>query len=154
MIILTPMLFLIAISNVLGIQYLLPTNRTKEFTASVTMGAIINTILNFILIPKYKAIGTCIATVIAEFGVTLVQCISVRKSIEKKIFIISSVKYIFSATIMFILVRFIGNYMGAKIITTIIQGTVGAITYIVILCFLKEKINFMIIRFLISKIKR
>ena len=57
MIILAPILFFIAISNVLGIQYLLPTNRTKEFTASVTMGAIINVILNLILIPKYKAIG-------------------------------------------------------------------------------------------------
>lgn len=154
MTILTPMLFFIAISNVLGIQYLLPTNRTKEFTASVSIGAIINVILNFILIPRYKAIGTCIATVIAEFGVTLVQYISLRKNIEKKIFILSAVKYMIAATVMFIVARTIGNYMGTKIITTIVQGTVGAIIYVAILALLKEEINFIIIRFLILKVKK
>lgn len=153
MIILTPILFFIAISNVLGIQYLLPTNRTKEFTASVTMGAIINVLLNFIFIPHYKAIGTCIATVIAEFAVILVQYISLRKNIEKKTFIISSAKYMFAAIVMFIVVRIIGNYMGAKIITTIVQGAVGATIYVVILVLLKEKINLILFKTIKSKMK-
>lgn len=154
MIILTPILFFIAISNVLGIQYLLPTNRTKEFTASITMGAIINVILNFILIPHYKAMGTCIATVIAEFCVTVVQYMSLRKNIENKIFIINAIKYMFAATVMFIMVRIIGNYMGEKIITTIVQGVVGAITYVAILVLLKEEINLTIMRFTILKVKK
>lgn len=153
MIILTPILFFIAISNVLGVQYLLPSNRTKEFTASVTMGAIINVILNLILIPKYKAIGTCIATVIAEFVVTLVQYISLRKNIENKALFKSIVRYMIATTIMFILIRFIGSYMGAKIITTIIQGVVGVIIYVVILGVLKEEFNFTMMKFLILKVK-
>lgn len=153
MIILTPILFFIAISNVLGTQYLLPSNRTKEFTASVTMGAIINVLLNFILIPHYKAIGTCIATVIAEFAVTLVQYISLRKNITKKTFIISSLKYMFAAIVMFIVVRIIGNYMGAKIITTIVQGAVGTIVYVSILVLLKEEINLILFKTIKSKMK-
>jgi O-antigen/teichoic acid export membrane protein len=152
MIILTPILFFIAISNVLGIQYLLPSNRTKEFTISVVIGAIINLILNLLLIPRYKAIGTCIATLIAEFFVTLIQYISLRSNIEKKSLIKSLIKYIFASTIMFFLVRLIGIYMGAQIMTTIIQGIIGAITYIVILILLKEKINFTIISIIVSKI--
>jgi O-antigen/teichoic acid export membrane protein len=153
MVILTPILFFIAISNVLGVQYLLPTNRTKEFTVSVTIGAIINLILNFILIPYYKALGACIATVIAEFCVTLVQFISLRKNIKKKIILKSIVKYILSATVMFIVVRFIGAYIGAKIITTIIQGVLGAIIYVVILVLLKEEINLIIFKTIITKFK-
>lgn len=153
MIILTPILFFIAISNVLGVQYLLPTNRTKEFTASVTMGAIINVILNFILIPKYKALGTCIATVIAEFFVTLVQYIVLRKNIQKKSIFLSTIKYIIAATVMFILVRIIGMHMGANIITTIVQGTVGAVIYLVILILLKEEINLLAFNIVKSKMK-
>lgn len=153
MIVLTPILFFIAISNVLGIQYLLPTNRTNEFTASVTIGAVINIILNFILIPKYKALGTCIATVIAEFLVTLVQYISLRENIEKKNLVIGIVKYVIASTVMFIIVRFIGNYMGAKIITTIVQGAVGVIIYIVVLTLLKEEINLLAIKTILLKLK-
>lgn len=153
MIILTPILFFIAISNVLGIQYLLPSNRTKEFTASVTMGAIINIILNFILILKYKALGTCIATVIAEFAVTLVQYVSLRKNIEKKAFFVSVIKYILASVIMFIIVRIIGIHMGAKLITTIIQCIVGGIVYVSILIIIKEKINLFMLKTIISKLK-
>ena len=154
MTILTPILFFIAISNVLGIQYLLPTNRTNEFTASVTIGAIINVLLNFILIPQYKALGTCVATVTAEFLVTLVQYISLRKNIKNKILFKSIVKYIVSSIIMFIFVRIIGEYMGAKIITTIVQGVVGGIIYIFMLFLLKEEINLAAFNFIYTKIRK
>ncbi|AJA46760.1 putative O-antigen transporter [Clostridium pasteurianum DSM 525 = ATCC 6013] len=154
MIILTPILFFIAISNVLGIQYLLPSSRTKEFTISVTIGAVINVILNFILIPQYKAIGTCIATVVAEFIVTLIQYTYLRKNIKKKNLFKSIVKYTVSSMIMFILVRIIGIYMESKIITTIIQGIVGSITYLILLSLLKEETNLTIIRFIVSKFKK
>lgn len=153
MIILTPILFFIAMSNVLGIQYLLPTNRTKEFTASVTVGAIINVILNLFLIPKYKAVGSCISTVIAEFGVTLIQYWSLKDNINVKKIVRSVLKYLISSIIMFICVRFVGTYMGAKIITTIVQSITGVIIYIVILTLLKEDMNLKAIKFIISKIR-
>lgn len=153
MIILTPILFFIAISIVLGIQYLLPTNRTNEFTASSIIGAVINITLNFILIPKYKALGTCIATVITEFLVTLVQYIYLRKNIEHKIFFRNLIKYVMASIIMLIVVRIIGCYMGAKIITTIVQGIVGAVIYVIILILLKEEINLLAIKTILLKLK-
>lgn len=153
-IVLTPILFLIAMSNVLGTQYLLPANRTKEFTVSVTLGAIINIILNFILIPQYKAIGSCVSTVIVEFVVTLIQYIYVRKNIIKRNLIKSLLKYIVASAFMFSIVRFIGIYMGAQIITTIIQGIVGVIIYVVVLGLLKEEVNLTIMKFLILKVKK
>ncbi|MFW2502041.1 flippase [Clostridium diolis] len=153
MIVLTPILFFIAISNVLGVQYLLPTNRTKEFTFSVTMGALINIILNFILIPNYKALGTCIATVIAEFAVTLVQYISLSKNIQNKVFFLSIIKYAIASAVMFIVVRIIGIHMEAKIITTTVQGIVGSVIYVVILLMLKEEMNMLALNTIKSKIR-
>lgn len=154
MIILTPILFLIAMSNVIGIQYLMPSNRTKEFTASVTMGAIVNVILNLILISKYKAIGACIATVIAEFSVTLVQYLYVRENVKSRSLFTSIFKYVMASVVMFIIVRFIGTYMGVRVITTVVQGGVGAIIYIGILTSLKDEINLTIFRAIFAKMKK
>lgn len=154
MIILTPILFLIAMSNVLGIQYLLPTNRTKEFTQSVMVGALINIIINLILIPKYKSIGACISTVAAEFGVTIIQYLSLRDNINIEKIAKSILKYTVSSIVMFSCVRFIGMYMGAKIITTIIQAFIGAIIYILILLLLKEEINLVAFKYIYTKVRK
>ncbi|WP_113886031.1 flippase [Clostridium butyricum] len=154
MIILTPILFLIAMSNVLGMQYLLPSNRTKEFTLSVTVGAIINVVLNFILIPEFKAVGSCISTVIAEFGVTIIQYMCLKDSIKIKKIFRSVCKYIIASIFMFIGVRFIGLYMGAKMITTLMQGIIGVIIYVLILTSLKEEINLTAFTFILAKLNK
>ncbi|MBN7573931.1 flippase [Clostridium sp. 2-1] len=153
LIIQTPILFFIAMSSVMGTQYLLPSNRTKEFTRSVTVGAIINVALNFILIPKYKAIGSCVATVAAEFSVTFIQYIYLRNNIVVKKIFISIVKYIIASIIMFIFVRIIGIHFGARIVTTMVQFIVGASTYIIILTLLSEEVNLMIFKIIISRIR-
>ncbi|MCB2357866.1 flippase [Clostridium estertheticum] len=148
----TPILFLIAMSNVFGMQYLLPANKTKEFTMSVTVGAIINVILNFMLIPKYRAIGACIATVMAEFSVTMIQYTFVRDLIRKRYFLVNMLKYLVASVAMFIVVRVIGNYMGVRIITTVIQAISGSVIYVIILILMKDEINLFIFRTINEKL--
>ena len=118
-------------SNVLGMQLLVPLNRTKEFTISVTTGAIINFILNLILIKKLGATGACISTIIAEFSVVIVQCYFVRDFINlinlfKKITI-----FIIPSIIMYSLVRIVGISMGDGIFTNIIQVVTGGFVYFI-----------------------
>lgn len=43
----------ISISNVLGMQIMMPIGREKQFTISVICGLIVNFILNLIMIPLY-----------------------------------------------------------------------------------------------------
>ena len=64
--ILSPLVVFIGISNVTGIQYLVPVGRQKDYTTSVVAGAIINLILNMILIPKFQSIGAAFASICAE----------------------------------------------------------------------------------------
>lgn len=150
MIILSPILFIISISNVIGMQYLIPCNRTKEFTCSVIAGGIVNVICNLILIPKYNAIGACIATVISELVVTCIQVFFVRKQLKKKYIFINLFRYFSMSFIMLIPVRLIGSKMGEHIVTTSIQGLVGIICYLIMLIIIKdENIN----RF-VTKIKQ
>ena len=77
--ILSAIIIFISISNITGNQYLLSVKREKEYTISVIVGAIVNVILNYILIRYYKSYGAAIATVIAELCVTVVQLYFVRK---------------------------------------------------------------------------
>ena len=116
-------------SNVLGMQLLVPLNRTKEFTISVTIGAVINFGLNLVLINKLGARGACISTIIAEFSVAAVQCYFVKDFINPiKIFKSISI-FIMPSFFMYIIVRMIGNSMGYGIFTNIVQVGVGGLVY-------------------------
>lgn len=66
-------LLCIATSNIIGVQFLLPTGRQKEYTLSIFAGCVLNLSLNLLLIPRYLSVGAAIGSVIAELGVTLVQ---------------------------------------------------------------------------------
>lgn len=118
-------------SNVLGTQLLIPLNKIKQFTTSVTLGAIVNLILNLVLLRKMGSIGACITTVIAEITVTSTQFYFVRNFLNIPKLIKSVLIFFPAAIIMFIVVRVIGVSMGVKILTTIVQISIGGLVYIV-----------------------
>lgn len=71
-------LLISAITNILGIQILLPLKRDKELLISVLLAAIINITANLILVPKFAAVGTAISVILAEVMVLVVQIILLR----------------------------------------------------------------------------
>jgi O-antigen/teichoic acid export membrane protein len=75
---------LISLSNVFGIQIMLPLGYDRAFNKIISSAAISHIILLLILIPKYFAVGTSIAVVITEFIVTLFTFLFVMR---KKIFL-------------------------------------------------------------------
>lgn len=151
---LAPITFFIAMSNVMGMQYLIPSNRIKDFTASVTGGAIINLVLNYILIPSLKALGACISTVVAEFSVTAIQYYCLRENIDVKFYIKGLIKYIFAGVIMYLCVKFVGMVMGVGILATLVECLTGFIIYILILKLLRESVNDRIFKYIRSKLKK
>lgn len=60
----SPVIIFISMSSVFGTQYLLPMNRMRPYTLSVIYGAILNVLINLILIPCIGVIGAMISTVI------------------------------------------------------------------------------------------
>ena len=143
--IISPIILAIGFSSVIGTQYLLPTKQQKKFTLSVTIGAIVNFILNIICIKYFKSIGASIATVIAEFSVTLVQFYLVRKDISIKDLISICNNYFISALIMFIGLIFIEIIIKNKFISLIIQIIIGFIIYLVILLLMRDKLVYEIL---------
>ena len=70
---------IIGCSNVLGVQYLIPTGQERFLTYSVLAGSATNVVLNALLISRFQAVGAAIASVLAESCVTAVQIHIVQK---------------------------------------------------------------------------
>lgn len=78
MIILMPTVLLIGLSNITGIQILTPQNMEQKVLNSIVCGAVVDFILNLILIPKMASSGAALATTIAELVVLIVQCVYLK----------------------------------------------------------------------------
>lgn len=124
-----PIIIFIPMSNVFGIQYLLPLNRMRAFTLSVTFGAVLNIIINFALIPLLGVIGATVATVISEFAVTAYQYLSIRKEFSSSDLFGGLWKYFISGLLMFVVVFWMNQSFKMTIIQLILQIILGILIY-------------------------
>lgn len=76
-----PTLLFIGISNILGIQILVPMGKEVYVLWSIIAGAVVDLILNVALIPAFGASGAAAANMIAEGTVMLVQLVMLRKEV-------------------------------------------------------------------------
>lgn len=76
--ILMPTLLFIGLTGLLGIQILVPLGKERFVLYSEIAGAVVDLILNAILIPKLGATGAAIGTLVAEAVVLIVQLIALR----------------------------------------------------------------------------
>ena len=136
--IISPILLLMGIANVIGIQYLLPTKRQKEYTISIVAGVVVNFILNYILIYKFASIGASIATVLSQIIVEAIQFYVIRNEISFKEVVKYSYKYLISGVFMLLICTLSKLIVSTGIVTIILQVGVGVISYIGMLILLKE----------------
>ena len=131
--ILIPILVLSSIfvswANVIRTQYLIPYKKDKIYIQSVFLGAIINIILNILLIPTLQSIGAAIASLSAEIIVSVFQTFKVRKELHIRSYLKKSIPFLITGFIMYaivIQVPFINN----AIVTIIIKVLIGGVIYI------------------------
>lgn len=130
----------IGLSNVTGTQYLLSTKRQKQYTISVFCGAIVNAILNLLLIICWESLGAVIATVIAEFTVTLVQFYFVKDTFNIAETIKLSKNYFWAGLIMFTIIFPINFVIQSNMLAIIIQVILGIGLYFSILLIKKDEL--------------
>lgn len=79
--IIMPTIIFIGLTNVMGIQILVPLGREKIVLYSEIAGAVADLIANFILIPRFASVGAAIGTLIAEIVVWIVQFCALKNEI-------------------------------------------------------------------------
>ena len=147
-----PTLLLIGITNILGIQILVPTGREKIVLYSEIVGAIVDVIINALLIPVYASTGAAIGTLIAEFAVFFVQIYILRDEILDAFRYIPYVKIIIAllfGSIISLGVKMlnVGCFFSLIISSILFFGSYG-----VVLLILKEELIFEIFNLIKAKI--
>lgn len=150
----SPIILIIGFSNVTGNQYLIQVGNQKVFTISVTTGAIVNVIFNFILINVMGTIGAVLSSNLAEIAVLAVQLYYLREKIKIKNVFKDSWKYIVSGILMSISVYLISIKMNVSCISTLLQICIGVIIYFILLIIFKEQFINEIINKILNNIKK
>ncbi len=78
-----PTLLFVGLTNLMGIQMLVPIGKEIYVLYSEIAGAVVNLIINYLLIPKYASIGASIGTTIAEITVWIVQIWALKDIVQK-----------------------------------------------------------------------
>ncbi|MGM0174595.1 oligosaccharide flippase family protein [Enterococcus sp. DIV0800] len=119
-------------------QYLMPVGKVREYNKSVLVGAIINILLNLLLLPTIGFFGVVIANIVAEIFVTLIRSRSYLKDTSFKFDIKKIIAFIFSAIIMCIVTRYITKNLTATATTNLIQLVIAAPLYFLLTTILKQ----------------
>ena len=123
--------FFVSWANVIRTQYLIPFKKDKVYVISSFCGAVINFILNIVLIKRFGAIGAGIATLIAEAMVFIVQVYYTKSIFAYLGLFFSSFKYILLGMIMSISVYMLGEHMSTSIFTLVVQVLIGGVIFII-----------------------
>lgn len=150
--ILSPLILIIGFSSVIGLQYLVPTGHDLIFGLILFGGAIINLILNLLLIPILWSFGAAIATVLAEFIITVTMFILIRKDFSIKNIFTNSWKYIISGLIMFVVTFVLSKNLYSSFLNSIVIVFIGILIYFFILLILKDKIVYTLFQKVCKKV--
>ena len=148
--IIAPIILMVSISNVWGIQILYPKGQINAVTLCCAIGAVTVLILNFILIPLFSYIGTAIAYLGAEVSVTVSMYFIGKKYIPLQYFKKTHIVYVLGCIVMAASLYIITMLHQPNIITLIAQGCMGIIIYAFVLMVCKDKLIMQIVQ----KIKR
>lgn len=148
--IIAPIILLVAISNVFGIQVLFPKGKINIVTFCCCIGAVADLILNLCLIPFFSYIGTSIAYLGAEVATTVSMYFIGRKYIPIIYFKKSHLTYALGCIVMALALYGISLLQLPTLTILLLQGCSGVLAYFIILCICKDE---MLVQIL-SKIKR
>ena len=148
--IIAPIILMVAISNVFGIQVLFPKGKINIVTLCCGIGAVADLILNLCLIPIFSYIGTSIAYLGAEVATTVSMYFIGRKYIPIIYFKKSHLTYALGCIVMALALYGISLLQLPTLTILLLQGCCGVLAYFIILCICKDE---MLVQIL-SKIKR
>lgn len=148
--IIAPIILMVAISNVFGIQVLFPKGKINIVTLCCGIGAVADLILNLCLIPFFSYIGTSIAYLGAEVATTVSMYFIGRKYIPIIYFKKSHLTYALGCIVMAFALYGLSFLQLPTLTILLLQGCCGVLVYFIILCICKDE---MLVQILL-KIKR
>lgn len=137
----SPVIILISWSIAITNQYLIPAKMNKEYTISSVIGAVVNILMNIILIKEWGVYGAIVATLLSEIFVIMYLIYSVRNVFNIKTMIFSNFwKYALSAILMLIFILLIESLLASSVYAVMVEIALGVVIYLGFLICLKAKV--------------
>lgn len=149
-----PIILITGLSNILGTTYLIPLGRDNLYVISVMTGAVVNCVLNVIMINFWGCIGAAIATISAEFVELIVMLFFARGEIKILDEIKCNIHYIISGIMMFLLCYFIQMKLTPTFGHSLVIVMIGAVVYCTCLIIVKDAILSQVVSGIIKKIMK
>lgn len=138
--VLSPIIVIIGISNCLGVLYFTPAGRNRETNRIICLGALVNLCLNLILIPKFASSGAAIASVFAELVITMLFVKKGQDYMSLGQLFSYTWKRVLAGFLMYAGIRFLPKILGWQTLwMTIFQVGMGAVIYVGILLILRDQ---------------
>ena len=137
--IIAPIILMVGISNVMGIQVLYPKGMIKTVIHCCLIGAIVDLLLNVILIPFFSYDGTAIAYLGAEVATTVSMYLIAKKDLPIRFFKKCHIDYLLGGIFMSIIVLTVplfGEFSSITILS--LQIVIGTFVYFIYLFVRKD----------------
>ena len=130
--VLAPSTVFIALANVIRTQFLIPQHRDKIYVISVFLGAVVNILMNILLIPYLRATGAAIGTLTAEGVVCIYQFCMVCKEKDYLKPVIRAIPFLLSGIGMFVILKSFSLQFSSELVCIIVKTLIGAAIYLAI----------------------
>jgi len=131
-------IFVVGLSNLFGIQVLIPLGKEKTTFLSTMVGALVCLVLTPLLLPRFSERGAAIAILLTELSVTLVQAVACRRYIIRMLKHCKIFPYILGCCAI-VAIAILGKTLFVEAISRIVFIVgLSAIAYIATLFLLNE----------------
>lgn len=138
------------LGNYYAHQCLISRGRQADYNFTITACAVINVLLNMLLIPKYQSIGAAVASGLSATLIAVFLFYYGKDVLSMREFFCISRKYILAAVTMYLSISWI--HMDQNAMTAIaIRVVVGVVVYVASLILFKDKFVCEIIEFFATK---
>ena len=149
-----PTILLIGITNISGIQMLIPLGKEKVVLYSEVAGAVVDVIINALLIPSMASVGAAIGTLIAELVVLMVQFVYLKGKIFTALKNVHYIRIVIAIIVSGIAVIWIKTFEFGNFVTLCISASLYFAVYGMILLLSKEPLVVEIFNQIIGKIRK
>ena len=133
-----PVILFIGLSNVIGLQILYPLGKESIVIWSTVGGAVLNFILNLLLISPYGAVGAAISTFSAEFVVLFIQILVGRSYLPIRLYEWDYLNYLLASGVLFVVLYGLTFWIVNSWLLIMVSVMIGAFSYIGFLWFKRD----------------
>ncbi len=135
---LSPIILIVAISNVLGSHYYTPAGLRAKSARFIIYGAILNLFISYFLISFYQSYGAAISSLISESVVTILYFKYCDNYLEISMVLKLLWKKIIAGVVMLLVICIINNLISLNSLAVVCEIILGAVTYCILLVVLRD----------------